>query len=138
MTRDEQIRQELADDGIEVLEGLPIKRKSIVDPEGYIGLSREVTTSAERYCVLEHDKWHLRMGAFYPLCSPYQIRAQIEYRVTKRALMEAVPVQLLKEYLGDGLSLDEAAELLEVPPQVLVEAIGLYREMGMPLRGREE
>lgn len=131
MTRDEQIQQELSDDGIEIIEGLPIKRKSIVDSEGYIGISKDVDTSAEEFCVLEHDKWHLHMGAFYPLYSPYQIRAQMEYRVNKRALMEAVPLDFIQDHMTEDVTVDEAAEMLEVPAEVLITAIEMYKEFGM-------
>lgn len=131
MTRDEQVRQELAEEGIDIIEGLPIKRKSIVDPDGYIGISKDVDTSAEEFCVLEHDKWHLRMGAFYPLYSPYQIRGQIEYRVNKRALMEAVPIDFIQEHLTEDITVEEAAEMLEVPDEVLFAAIKMYTDFGM-------
>lgn len=130
MTRAEQIRQELYDDDVDIIEGLPIKRKSIVDPDGVIGLSCSIDTSAEEYTVLSHDKWHLKLGAFYPLGSPYQLKAQMEYRVNKRAIMEAVPLDLLKMAISTCMPMDEVAENFEVTPDVLAEALELYRSSG--------
>lgn len=131
MTKAEAVRQELYDDGVIIFDRAPIKRKSIVDPEGFIALSNSVDTSAEEHCVLTHDKWHLKLGAFYPPCSPYQLKAQMEYRVNKRALMEVVPLDLLKMTLSTGMPLEEVAEDFEVPVEILAEAISLYHSMGM-------
>lgn len=131
MTKAEAVRQELYEDGIIIFDRVPIKRKSIVDPDGFIALSSSLDTSAEEHCVLVHDKWHLQLGAFYPPCSPYQLKAQMEYRVNKRALMESVPLDLLKIALSTGMPLEEVAEDFEVPVEILAEAISLYQSMGM-------
>lgn len=131
MTKAEAVRQDLYDDGVVIFDGAPIKRKSIVDPDGFIALSDSVETSAEEYCVLTHDKWHLKLGAFYPPRSPYQLKAQMEYRVNKRALMEAIPLNLLKMAFSTGMPLDEVAEDFEVTLDTVAEAVILYKSMGL-------
>ena len=85
MTKAESLRQELTDSGIVILDCPDMERLSVVSPDGYIGISK-LENSALEHSVLAHDRWHLRLGAFYKVCSPFCIREQMEYRVKKRAL----------------------------------------------------
>ena len=130
MTKAEKIRQSLIDDGIVVLDCEELQRKSIISPDGFIGLGK-LANSAEEHSVLLHDAWHLRLGAFYTIHSPFCIRAQMEHRVNKRALMTSVPPDELGRMLKAGDELWEIAEQLEVPEGDIIKAYLMYRDNGI-------
>ena len=131
MTRAECVRQLLYDEGVVVFDHCPIKRKSIVSEDGYIGLSDQVECEAEEHCILTHDKWHLDLGAFYTVCSPFQLREQVEYRVQKRTLMQLVPPEIVRMYISVEMPLEYMLEELEVTLPVFCEAVTLYKELGL-------
>lgn len=131
MTKTEAIRQQLYDCGVDIIDNLDLHRKSIVSPDGIIGLSSSICGSAEEHCVLAHDKAHLQLGGFYDTTSPYQLKSQIEYRVNKRVYMEIVPPSELKRYLLNGYSTEEIAANLEITEEVLTAAIALYKDLGI-------
>lgn len=129
MTKAEKIRQSLIDDGIVVLDCEELQRESIISPDGFIGLGK-LANSAEEHSVLLHDAWHLRLGAFYTIHSPFCIRAQMEHRVNKRALMTSVPPEKLGRMLKTGAELWEIAEQLELPEEDVISAYLLYKDLG--------
>lgn len=73
MTKAEKIRQELVDSGATILDCPNLNCKSIVSPDGFIGTGK-INSQAEEHSVLAHDKWHLKLGAFYTIASPFVLR----------------------------------------------------------------
>ena len=130
MTKAEKIRQELVDSGATILDCPNLNCKSIVSPDGFIGTGK-INSQAEEHSVLAHDKWHLKLGAFYTIASPFVLREQMEYKVKKRALMEIVPLKQLKELLLADICLAEIAEILEVTQNDILQAYLLYRDLGL-------
>lgn len=130
MTKAEKIRQSLIDDGIVVLDCEELQRKSIISPDGFIALGK-LANSAEEHSVLLHDAWHLRLGAFYTICSPFCIRAQAEYKVNKQALLESVPPSQLCKMLEAGWDIYDIADMLELPEDDIVKAYLLYKDLGL-------
>ena len=69
-------------------------------------------------------------GAFYLPYSPYQLKAQAEYRADKAAVLKHIPYPELAARLRSGDPLADAAEYLCVTEDFLRKAYALYRDMG--------
>lgn len=127
MTKAELVRQQISDICYSIVDNCPLSRESIVDAEGYVFLSPQENSMCE-YSVLIHDKWHILTGSFYKPCSQYQLREQMEYRVTCHALSESVPYDELRNLLRAGYSVQEIAEMLDVPERDVLSAYLMYKE----------
>ena len=67
-------------------------------------------SSAEVRTALIHEDGHFASGAFYLPYSPYQLKAQAEYRADKAAVLKHIPYTELAARLRRGDTLADAAE----------------------------
>lgn len=86
--------------------------------------------TAELHTALIHEDGHFASGAFYLPYSPYQLKAQAEYRADKAAILKHIPYPELAARLRAGDSPAEAAEYFCVTEEYLCKAYELYRELG--------
>ena len=82
-------------------------------------------SSAEVRTALIHEDGHFASGAFYLPYSPYQLKAQAEYRADKAAVLKHIPYPELAEYFC-------------VTEDFLRKAYALYRDMGYSFGAEEK
>ena len=92
-----------------------------VDTSRFVS-QREETTA------LIHEEGHFSSGAFYVPYSPYQVRAQAEYRADKAAALKRVPPDELARQIRRGASVWEIAEHFGVLPSFIWRAYTIYRD----------
>lgn len=85
-------------------------------------------TQAGEVTALIHEEGHFVSGAFYTPYSPYQLRAQAEYRADKAAVLKHIPLDDLAEEMRCGFSLWEIAEHFNVEPSFVWRAYTIYRD----------
>ena len=81
---------------------------------------------------------HFASGAFYLPYSPYQLKAQAEYRADKAAVLKHIPYPELAARLRRGDTLADAAEYFCVTEDFLRKAYALYRDMGYSFGAEEK
>lgn len=81
---------------------------------------------------------HFASGAFYLPYSPYQLKAQAEYRADKAAVLKHIPYPELAARLRRGDTLADAAEYFCVTEDFLRKAYALYRDMGYDFGAEEK
>ena len=79
-------------------------------------------SSAEVRTALIHEDGHFASGAFYLPYSPYQLKAQAEYRADKAAVLKHIPYPELAARLRRGDTLADAAEYFCVTEDFLRKA----------------
>ena len=95
-------------------------------------------SSAEVRTALIHEDGHFASGAFYLPYSPYQLKAQAEYRADKAAVLKHIPYPELAARLRRGDTLADAAEYFCVTEDFLCKAYALYRDMGYSFGAEEK
>lgn len=95
-------------------------------------------SSAEVRTALIHEDGHFASGAFYLPYSPYQLKAQAEYRADKAAVLKHIPYPELAARLRRGDTLADAAEYFCVTEDFLRKAYALYRDMGYSFGPRKK
>ena len=95
-------------------------------------------SSAEVRTALIHEDGHFASGAFYLPYSPYQLKAQAEYRADKAAVLKHIPYPELAARLRRGDTLADAAEYFCVTEDFLRKAYALYRDMGYDFGAEEK
>lgn len=123
------VYQDLEAQGITVF-SCPLQgNKSIASMDGFIGIDpARFDTQAEEATALIHEEGHFTSGAFYTPYSPYQLRAQAEYRADRAASLKRVPLAELVEQLRAGGSVFEISEHFNVTPAFLLRAYMIYSE----------
>ena len=102
---------------------------AISSSDGFIGLDyNRIHNQQEEATVLIHEEGHFSSGAFYVPYSPYQIKAQAEYRADKAAALKRVPLRALVADMRCGLSIWEIAEHFNVTPAFIWRAYTIYRD----------
>lgn len=88
----------------------------------------------EQATALIHEEGHFTAGAFHVPFSPYQVKAQAEYRADKAAALKRVPPGELAREIRRGLSIWEIADRFNVLPSFIWRAYTIYRDnMGLNL-----
>lgn len=129
MTPTEEVYSALNKRGIDIFTCPLHGRKSICSADGYLGINPNLfEDEADRYTDAIHNEGHFTAGAFYYAESPFQIRAQAEYRADKAATLRHIPLAQLKAYMAQGLSVYEIAACFNVTPEFLWRAYTIYRD----------
>lgn len=129
MTATEQVYAALNQQGVDIFDCPLHGRKSVCSADGYLGINPALFESeADRYTDAIHNEGHFATGAFYYPESPYQLRAQAEYRADKAAVLRHVPLPQLKLYMRQGLDIDELAARFNITPEFLWRAYTIYRD----------
>ena len=90
--------------------------------------SARFESQQEQATALIHEAGHFLSGAFYTPYSPYQVRAQAEYRADKAATLQYIPLCDLVEEMRCGFSVWEIAEHFNVTPEFIWRAYTIYRD----------
>ena len=114
--------------GVQVQVYPPLHRKAISSPDGLV-LVGLLTDSREKRIVLEHEKQHFRLAAFYPVDSTPEQRRRCEVRVDRALIRELCPVTQLAALLRRGCTPAEIAEELDITEELVAQAFAFYRAM---------
>ena len=90
--------------------------------------SSRFATQREKVTALIHEEGHFMSGAIYVPFSPYQEKAQAEYRADKAAILKRIPLPALVEDMRRGFSVWEIAEHFNVDPSFIWRAYTIYRD----------
>ncbi len=112
--------------GIRVVRYPPLHRKAISSPDGFVMMG-PTADSKETRTVLEHEKQHFRLSAFYPPDCPVQERRRSEARVDRAMIQDLCPIDQLKAFLRQGRSVPEIAEELDITEELVTQAFAFYR-----------
>ncbi len=112
--------------GVQVVGYPPLHRKAIASADGLVLLGT-LTDSREKRTVLEHEKQHFRLSAFYTADSDPQERRRSEARVDRALIQELCPAPQLDALLRMGLSVHEIAEELDITEELVEQAYFFYR-----------
>lgn len=85
-------------------------------------------SQAEEATALIHEEGHFTSGAFYKPFSPYQVKAQAEYKADKAAALKRVPLSALVDEMRQGFSVWEIADHFNVEPAFIWRAYTIYRD----------
>jgi hypothetical protein len=127
MTKTEITEQELSDMGIRIIHCPCLQRKAIAGEEGFVVVG-EIADSREARTVLEHEKQHFRLSAFYTQYADSTMRRRGEARVNRALIRELCPKKTLCALLRQGRTVAEIAETLEVTEELVVDAYAFYSE----------
>lgn len=89
----------------------------------------------DRFVALAHEKGHCEAGAVYTLLSPMETRGRCEAAAWRRAVLNELPFDRLMQAFescktADGVALHDLADALDVTPEFILRAIGLYTCLG--------
>lgn len=113
--------------GVQVENCPAMSQKAVAFADNFLVLG-QLEDDREALTVLTHEKWHYKLGAFYPLDATYGEKCRAEARVEQHALRELVPKEELTRLLQSGMPAHEIAEALEVPETLILEAWYYYRD----------
>lgn len=106
------------------------KSLSFESSDCYIGLEKSLYGIEEKEC-LAHELGHCEYAGFYERKSDYYTRRKIEARARKWSFLKVVPIADIKKALRAGYCETwELAELFDVSPRFLCEALEYYRSAG--------
>ena len=130
-------RRELEEEDILVLECPMRANRCLALQEGRIvGVDTgRFSTEAELRTALIHEDGHFVSGAFYKPFSPYQDKAQAEYRADKAAILKYIPYPELAARLRRGDTPAELADYFCVTEDFLHKAYEFYCGMGYSFSG---
>ena len=103
----------------------PLKSMSV---PGAIGIdANQLKSHSEEKEQLAHELGHCIKNAFYTGNSPYELRAQKEYRADKWSIQHLIPFPKLLNALHNGITeIWELAEYFEVSENLIKKSLKLY------------
>ena len=115
----------------------PIKSMSV---PGAIGIDCKKTKSeTEEKEQLAHELGHCLTNSFYTGTSPYELRAQKEYRADKWAVKTLIPYDKLLNALKHNITeIWELAEFFDVSEDLIKKALKLYESKLIYYRNQPE
>lgn len=119
---------DLEEHGVVVFEYPMKKGPCISSQDGFLAIDSRDLTSTEEYTALIHERGHFKSGAFYTPYSPYQIKAQAEYRADRSAILDSIPYSEMAMQLNSGLELWELAEHFGVTEDYCLKAYLFYKD----------
>lgn len=133
LTKTEELYAYAEEQGYPVLEPPPggtIDSMAMISPRGTpcIFFRSDGYTAAEQNERLSHEIGHCEEGAFYTILSAPTARGKCEEQARRWSYRKMVPLSAIMEGLSHGLrDVNEFSEFLEVPPQMVAEAVEYYR-----------
>lgn len=136
VTREESLDQTIYDENIIVI---ACRFESVHgayyrDTRGaVIGVSTDLSTSAERLCVKAHELGHHYLTSINTVSAPKEARSRDEARVCRWEIEYLMPVDTLIEAFQQGYTTPlDLADFLEITPEKLAEGIDLYYQIYGP------
>lgn len=91
---------------------------------------KRLKTTSQRRTALLHECGHFKTGAFYLPYSPYQIKAQAEYKADKSAILTNITKEEIEQCVAAGITeLWELAEHFNVTEDFMWKSYLFYKEV---------
>lgn len=92
----------------------------------------EIENPDEEFLVVAHEYGHCMTGSTHPLYSPFDIIIRHEYKADRRAILDFLPIDKLKEAINYGCkTIFEFSTYLDVPEAFVVKAFKHYTAMDL-------
>lgn len=132
----EKVYEKIQEDGIKIIPfGLDdIKAVSLeVDNKYGIFMNyQEIIDPDEEFCIAVHEYGHCKSGSTHPLYSPFDVIFRHEYRADRRAVLDFLPIDKLREAINYGCKTPyEFSEYLDVPEAFIIKAFEHYNAMNL-------
>ena len=93
---------------------------------------KEIENSDEEFLVATHEYGHCMTGSTHPPYSPLDIIIRHEYRADKKAVLDFLPTDKLKEAIRNGCkTIYEFSEYLDIPEAFVIKAFNHYTAMNL-------
>ena len=130
----DNIYKKIQDNNIKIFHyGLPGIKSISVEADNNYGIfinHNEIETSDEEFIVLTHEYGHCMTGSTHPPYSPLDIIVRHEYRADRKAVLDFLPIDKLKEAVEYGCKTPyEFSDYLGVPEAFIVKAFEHYNAM---------
>ena len=90
----------------------------------------EITSSDDEFIVATHEYGHCMSGSTHPLNSPFDVISRHEYRADRRAILDFLPIEQIKNAIKHGCKTSfEFSEYLDVPEEFVEKAFEHYNAM---------
>ena len=132
----EKVYEKIQEDGIKIIPfGLDdIKAVSLeVDNKYGIFMNyKEIIDPDEEFCIAAHEYGHCKSGSTHPLYSPFDVIFRHEYRADRRAVLDFLPIDKLREAINYGCKTPyEFSEYLDMPEAFIIKAFEHYNAMNL-------
>lgn len=92
----------------------------------------KINNADDEFMVLSHEYGHCATGSTHKVNSKYDLICKHEYRANRRAILDFLPIDLLKQAIKYGCRLKhEFAEYLDLPEEFIVRALEHYKHMNL-------
>ena len=131
-----EIYKKINDSNIKVFSyNIPETKAATLEIEKTYGIFinyNEIENSNEEFMVLAHEYGHCKSGSTHKLGSKYELISRHEYRANRKAVLEFLPIELLKDAIKNGCKLSyEFAEYLNLPEKFILLALKHYKAMNV-------
>ena len=90
----------------------------------------KINDKNNEFMVLSHEYGHCMTASTHKINSKYDLICKHEYRANRRAILDFLPIDLLKQAIKHGCKLKhEFAEYLDLPEDFIIKAFEHYRRM---------
>lgn len=89
-----------------------------------------IKNSYEEFLVATHEYGHCMSGATHKLNSKFDLVSQHEYKADRRAVLDFLPVESIKNAINNGChTVYEISDYLDIPEEFVLTALKHYTAM---------
>ena len=130
----DKVYEKIQENGIMILPfGLDDIKSVSVEADNKYGIFinyNEIENSDEEFIVATHEYGHCMTGSTHPPYSPFDIIARHEYRADRKAILDFLPIERVKDAIEHGChTAYEFSEYLDVPEPFVIKAFQHYNAM---------
>lgn len=134
--RIENVYEKIQDNNIKIFHhGIPGVKSISVEADNKYGIfinHNEIENPDEEFLVAAHEYGHCMTGSTHPLYSPFDIIIRHEYKADRKAILDFLPIDKLKEAINYGCkTIFEFSTYLDVPEAFVIKAFKHYTAMNL-------
>lgn len=134
--RIDNVYQKIENNKIKVFHrGIPGIKSVSVEVDNNYGIfinHKEIENSEEEFLVATHEYGHCVTGSTHPLYSPFDVISRHEYRADRKAVLEFLPIERIKEAVESGCKTPyEFSQYLDIPEAFIIKAFEHYNAMNL-------
>ena len=132
----DKVYQKIENNGIKLFSyDIPDSKAITIEVDNDYGIFidyNKIDNCDEEFIILSHEYGHCMSGATHKLNSNIDIISRHEYRADRKAIMDFLPIDLLKQAIDYGCKLlYEFADFLDLPEDFIRKAFEHYTAMGL-------
>lgn len=130
------VYKKIQDNNIKVFHrGLPGVKSVTIETNDRYGIfinHAEIEDSDEEFLVATHEYGHCMTGSTHPPYSPMDIIVKHEYKADRKAVLDFLPIEKLKEAIKYGCqTIYEFSDYLDIPEAFVIKAFNHYTAMNL-------